>query len=200
MSRIIAARALSIIGHPAVLVPAAVTLSALGQDASTGTILVALLAVLSVSTSLVIYSFAQVRAGRWSHVDASIPDERSQLNPLLALMLVAVASALLATTQDTQVVAGLVMAAVMVMAAHLLRTWFKASLHVSFAVFSVFLVWPSTVTAAVVLALAGAISWSRLVLHRHTVLEVVAGTALGVAAGAGFRLAITSMAGVLGDG
>jgi len=196
MSTTIVARALSIIGHPAVLVPGAVVLAASNQGAPAGTMLAALLVALSVSIGVVIYSFAQVKSGRWSHVDASIPDERSQLNPLLALTLFAVGFASFATNQDTQIVAGLVMAAALVLVAHLLRASFKASLHVGFAVFSALLVWPNVLVTALVLVFAGAISWSRLVLHRHTVLDICAGAVLGAAAGAGFRLAAITVAGV----
>ncbi|MGY0612179.1 phosphoesterase [Luteimonas sp. A501] len=185
-SRIILARAVSIVGHPAIIVPAIITLAAARGDSAPATVWVAMLAALAIAAGVLAYSFAQVRSGKWTHIDASVPSERSQLNPLLALMLMVVAVALLATGQDAQVFLGFAMAAAMVMAGHVLRAHAKASLHVGFIVFSAFLAWPLAWVAATLLVLAAIVSWSRLALHRHTVRDVVAGVALGAAAGTGF--------------
>jgi membrane-associated phospholipid phosphatase len=64
----------------------------------------------------------------------------------------------------------------------------KVSLHSAFAAFATTLLWPlvpALVAGAVVTA---AVVWSRLVLRRHVVTDVVVGLALGVAAGAAFHL------------
>ncbi|MEN1940749.1 phosphoesterase [Luteimonas sp. MJ174] len=187
-SRTIVARAVSIAGHPAIVVPATITLAAARRDATPAAVGVILFAALAVAVGALVYSFAQVRSGKWAHIDASVPSERSQLNPLLAIALMIAAMALLAAGQDAQVSTGFAMAAAMVGACHLLRAWFKASLHVGFIVFSAFLAWPLAWVAGALLALAAIVSWSRLALHRHTVRDVVAGAALGAAAGTGFLI------------
>lgn len=187
MSRITVARALSIAGHPAVLVPCAVVVSAAAQGAGRGTILAALLAVASVAAGVVLYSRAQVKSGRWTHMDASDPSERRQLNPRLALLLCATAAVLLAAGQDIRIAAGLALGGAMVAAAHLLRSWLKASLHAAFAVYCAFLVWPGVAAAFAIMLLAAGVAWSRLVLERHTRAEVVAGALLGMGAGIAFR-------------
>ena len=184
-SRGTVARAVSIAGHPAIVVPATITLAAARRDATPPAVGVILFAALAVAVSALVYSFAQVRSGTWAHIDASVPSERNQLNPLLAIALMIAAMALLAAGQDAQVSTGFAMAAAMVGACHLLRAWFKASLHVGFIVFSAFLAWPLAWVAGALLALAAIVSWSRLALHRHTVRDVVAGAVLGAAAGAG---------------
>ncbi len=192
MPHVMAAKALSIIGHPSVLVPAAVLIAATQKDAPDSTVLVALLAAVAVAVIVMAYSFAQVKSGRWAHVDASIPHERRQLNPVLIVLLLAAAGACIATGQDRQIVLGLVMSAALVLLCHLLRASLKASLHVGFAVFAVFLVWPSLVAVGAMLFLAAAVSWSRLVLQRHSRREVIAGALLGAIAGAGYLFAIAS--------
>ncbi len=198
MPNVIAAKALSIIGHPAVLVPAAVVITATQKDASAGTFFVALLAAVAVAAIVMAYSFVQVESGRWSHVDASNPHERSQLNPVLIIFLLVAAVACIATSQDQQIVLGLVMSAALVLFTHSLRAWLKASLHVGFSVFAASLVWPNPVAVGAMLALAATISWSRLILQRHIRSEVLAGALLGAIAGAGYLFAEARAVEVMG--
>lgn len=197
MPNVMAAKALSIIGHPAVLVPAAVVITAILKDAPASTVFAAIMAAVAVAVIVMTYSFVQVRSGRWSHVDASIPHERSQLNPVLVIFLLAAAGACIATSQDRQIVLGLLLSAVLVLFAHLLRAWLKTSLHVGFAVFAAFLLWPSTVSVGAMLVLAAAISWSRLALQRHSRREVLVGALLGAVAGAGYLLAVATAAEII---
>jgi membrane-associated phospholipid phosphatase len=64
----------------------------------------------------------------------------------------------------------------------------KSSLHVAFAAFCASsLALPAAATIACGLAVI-AIGWSRLVLKRHTPIEVGLGAIIGTAAGVGMRL------------
>ena len=134
-----------------------------------------------------LYSGAQVRAGRWQHVDASVPHERRQLNHLLALLLFGVAGALWWGGQPGPVALGVALGGAVVVLASLLRHWLKLSLHAAFAVFAAALLWPSGLAVLGVLALAGGVAWSRLVLRRHTLCEVVVGLLAGGVAGVMFQ-------------
>ena len=189
-SRTLVAGALSMIGHPALLTPLAVALGIVGADAPPKLLQAALTTALLVAVIVGLYSLWQVRAGRWAHVDASRPRERSQLNLFLALLLFGAAGLLWALGQPPAVASGAGVMALLVLAAHLLRRWLKVSLHAAFAVFAASLVWPSIVGVVLILALAAGVAWSRLVLRRHTLPEVLLGLFLGAAFGAGFRLAI----------
>jgi len=189
-SRTLAARALSMIGHPALLMPLAVTLGILGADAPPRLLQVALSTAVLVAVIVGLYSLWQVRAGRWAHVDASQPRERSQLNLFLALLLFGAAGLLWALGQPLAVASGAGVMALLVLAAHLLRRWLKVSLHAAFAVFAASLVWPSIVGVVLIIALAAGVAWSRLVLRRHSLPEVLLGLVLGAAFGVGFRLGI----------
>jgi hypothetical protein len=139
-----------------------------------------------VALCVIAYSLLQVRAGRWSHVDASVPHERSQLNVFLVLLLFGVAGALWWFGQPRLIPLGLALGGVVVLVTQLLRRWLKVSLHASFAVYAVGLVWPAAVAVALVLLLAAAVSWSRLALRRHTGAEVTAVLLAGAAAGSAF--------------
>lgn len=136
-----------------------------------------------VAAGVLLYSFVQVWTGRWSHMDASIPQERSQLNLFLAIVLTLASVLLWWSGQPTSLVAGMTVAGALVAVAHLVRDWLKVSLHASFAVFAGSLFWPDPLAVGVALCLAAAVSWSRIVLRRHTPSEVWVGLLLGGAAG-----------------
>jgi len=190
MSLIAAARALSIVGHPALLMPVAVTAAASGPGAPPQLLRVALGTALAVAVVVGLYSLWQVRRGRWAHVDASHPAERRQLNLLLAGVLCGAAALLWALGQPSAVVAGPLLAALLVLLTHALRRWLKVSLHVAFALFAAALVWPNLPGTLAISALAVGVAWSRLVLHRHTLPEVLTGALLGVAFGAALRVGL----------
>lgn len=189
-SRTLAARALSVIGHPALLMPLAVALGIVGADAPPPLLQIALTTAVLVAVIVGLYSLWQVRAGRWAHVDASQPHERSQLNLLMALLLLGAAGLIWALGLPLAVASGAAAMALLVLAAHRLRRWLKVSLHAAFAVFAASLVWPSVVGVVLILTLTAGVAWSRLVLRRHTLPEVLLGLLLGAAFGVGFRLAI----------
>jgi hypothetical protein len=189
-SRTLAARTLSIVGHPALLMPAAVAAGAAGAGASPRLLQVALSTAVAVAVIVGMYSLWQVRAGSWAHVDASHPRERRQLNLFLAALLGGAAALLWAMGQPMPVVSGPLLAALLVLLAHLLRRWLKVSLHAAFAAFAAALVWPHLGLTPAFLALAAGVAWSRLVLRRHTLAEVLLGLLLGAAFGAAFRLLV----------
>ncbi len=184
------ARALSILGHPAVTVPTAVALGTTA-DAPPAVVRTATIATLLVVAAAMAYSAVQVGRGRWTHVDASVPAERRQLNAFLAAALGAAAIWLWSTGQP-EIGAGLAAAGVIVGVAEAARRWLKLSLHVAFAVFSATLLWPQIGMVAALVALAAAVAWSRLVLGRHTIAEVTAGGLLGGGAGVAFRVLLST--------
>jgi len=189
-SRTAAARALSILGHPALLLPAAGVFGAARNGAPPAVLRAVAAVSLAVAAAVMVYSLVQVRAGRWSHVDASVPRERNQLNLVLALLLLGAAGALWWLGEPLPLFASLAVAGALVVLAALLRHWLKVSLHAGFAVLAAAFVWPSLAGTAAVLALAAGVAWSRLVLARHTPAEIAVGMALGAAAAVAFRLAV----------
>jgi len=186
----LAARMLSIVGHPALLMPAAVTVGASRADSAPRLLPVALATAIAVALIVGLYSLWQVRAGRWLHVDASQPAERRQLNLFLAALLGGAAALLAVLGQPLPVVLGPVLAALLVLLTHLLRHWLKVSLHAAFAVFACAMVWPHPLPTLAAAMLAAGVAWSRLALRRHTGPEVLLGLLLGAGLGAAFRVLV----------
>lgn len=182
------ARALSIIGHPAILTPIAAVLSAMTASAPAKTLQVLVLVSLCLGASITAYSWIQVRSGRWLHVDASVPRERRQLHWVLLLLFWGVAAALWLAGQPQRLALGPAFCGVLIVLAALLRQWLKMSLHASFAVFAAALLWPDVGSTSFVLVLALAVGWSRLALGRHTRQEVAVGLLMGGTMGIAFNL------------
>jgi hypothetical protein len=183
-----AARALSIVGHPALVMSVAVPLAAAQRGAPAQDVWLATAAAVVVSLIVGVYSLRQVRAGRWTHVDASVPAERLRLNLLLIGLLLAAAAMLWLTARSLVLAAGLATSGAIVLAALLLRRRMKLSLHCAFGAYAAALPWPALPAVAALAALALAVGWSRLRLRRHTPAEVVAGLGVGALAGIGFNL------------
>jgi hypothetical protein len=180
------ARALSVLGHPALLMPLAASANAAKRAGSPG--LVFTVGAVSVALALVVMLFSawQVRAGRWHHVDASVPQERRHLNLLLCGLLFGGAALLLAGGVAPEVALGLGLGGVLVLLALLLQRWLKLSLHVAFAGYAAVLAWPAWGWVAAGLVLVAAVAWSRLVLGRHRPPDVWAGALAGVLVGVCF--------------
>src|SRR5512138_2998043 len=104
------ARAVSIAGHPVVVLPGAIFAGVWGV-APPNVVRQAVLPAVLVGATVMVYSAIQVRRGRWVHVDASVREERQQLNLFLAVLLVLVSGALWGIGLPRGVVAGVACAA-----------------------------------------------------------------------------------------
>lgn len=180
------ARALSVFGHPILVLPMAVLALMLAQG---DTHMAAWSAVgFGAFTALVMgYSWWQVRRGRWTHVDASATHERSALNRFLLIVLTA--GALLVAWRGGQPLfaLGLALSAAMILVAVLTSRWWKLSLHLAFVVFAACLLRElGTAWMLAALLFAVAVAWSRLALQRHTRRDLVAGVVTGAVAGLAF--------------
>jgi membrane-associated phospholipid phosphatase len=70
-------------------------------------------------------------------------------------------------------------------------SWIKVSLHAAFAAFAAALLWPLHYSYVVVASVgAAAVCWSRVMLGRHSIVEVLVGSLLGALFGACVWLAV----------
>ena len=83
------------------------------------------------------------------------------------------------------------MSGLLIVAVMLVSPWVKLSLHASFAAFAVLLLWPLKLWYVALASVAAAgICWSRVMLGRHTTVEVLGGSFLGGLFGACFWFAV----------
>lgn len=122
------------------------------------------------------------RSGRWGTVDASERKERPLLYALA--LLVAGGYWLWLGGRASSTGNGVIAVIAMLCVAGVANRWIKLSLHMAslaFAGAAMLSLWPPAGIAALfVLPLLG---WSRLRMARHTLPEVLGGTALGLLAG-----------------
>jgi membrane-associated phospholipid phosphatase len=182
------ARAISIAGHPVVLISCAGLIAASAHGASPVQMRTIGVTLAMLAVTVVAFTWFQVKAGRWAHVDASARAERSSLNWFLATLLLASAALVWFGLRNLHMSVALVLSATLIVAALLLARWVKMSLHVAFAAFATSLLWPMTWAVVAGILVTAAVAWSRLTLGRHVAADVVAGLLLGTLAGGAYAV------------
>jgi membrane-associated phospholipid phosphatase len=172
-----AATILSVVGHPFVLIPLMVAVTAGSARLAAG---IAAVTVLGMLAEIV----RRVRSGRWSDHDVSRAEERHSFYPMAIGSVGAGAVAAWLLGVNVGVVRGFVAGVCLLIVGAVLTRWTKVSLHTMFGAFCVVVV----VTAGVGLALGFAtlvagVGWSRVVLGRHTVAQVAIGALVGATGG-----------------
>ena len=188
--RIPLARAISIVGHPIVLLLLAALTAASQKGASARELRFIGGATLAFGIIALGFSWRQVRAGRWTHVDASLANERKSLNLVLGILCLSGAAAIWFATRRHPMAIALALSGALIVIALISSRWVKVSLHAMFAAFATSLLWPIVPALAAGTLITAAVVWSRLALGRHVVADVVTGLTLGVAAGAAFHLLV----------
>lgn len=182
------ARAISIVGHPMLLVPLAIVLAMRGRvsfSQGAGILAVVVAAILVVAAYLV----HGVRTGRLSHVDVSKREERGTFYRV-AMVSTAIATVALAMSGAPRAAAfGCGCAFGLLAVSSIVNRTIKASLHTAFGIVAAGTVGPgSPLVFATFLAMALLVAWSRVVLGRHTTAEVLVGALLGTLAAIALHL------------
>lgn len=182
------ARLISVVGHPVVVLPGAVVASGAARGVSASTRGTTIGVTVGIGLVVLVFSVVRVRLGHWSHVDASQPAERNQLNGFTAVLLFGAALAgFLSSGGSPDLYLWPACSGGVVLAAIFLRRRLKLSQHVAFDLFAALAVLPSMGVAAGIAALVVAVGWSRLELGRHTRAEIAVGTVVGLVLGGLFQ-------------
>ncbi|MBV9491287.1 MAG: phosphatase PAP2 family protein [Verrucomicrobia bacterium] len=172
---------ISLAGHPFLLAP--VTTLVVGWRAFGGpqTLRGVLTIVLACLAPAGIYIGRKVQTGEWSDLDVSARKDRPHLFAL-GLTLLALTSFILAATHQPLVFTrGCVGAMLLLVTAWVSNRWLKPSMHTGFVVLTAGALWRFDLPLALILALfAMVVGWSRIVLARHTVPEVLTGYLLAL--------------------
>jgi membrane-associated phospholipid phosphatase len=184
-----AARWISILGHPFILIPALVAAVTVRRLPPEQVVRVVGIVVLVSIVPMLLLIARRVRSGAWTNYDVSVREQRAGMYPA-ALAIAAASVLVLAWTRVPRpILHGMIATLVLIGIAALVNLRLKISLHTAFAVFTaVALLAVSRGLGAAGLALALATAWSRLELGRHTMQEVVGGALLGAMVGAGLVL------------
>jgi hypothetical protein len=129
MIRVAVARAVSLAGHPVVLLLVAALMAASTRGASLRQLWFIGGVLVTLGVVVLGFSWLQVRAGRWSHVDASVRSERNSLNVFLGVLCLLSAVLLWFLTRRLYMSLGLALSGALIVIALLIARWVKVSLH-----------------------------------------------------------------------
>lgn len=173
---------ISTIAHPFVMTALLVAVAATRQ--TTSAMRPVLLVTLAVIVPVAVLMVRQVRRGRWTNHDASHPSERPVLFLVSMAGLAAAIAWLLRYDPESFLLRGLFVVAGFIVVAAILTRWIKLSLHVAFAALTATALWLiGSPVGLVLIPVVPALAWARLLLARHSLPEVLAGCALGIATG-----------------
>jgi membrane-associated phospholipid phosphatase len=178
------ARFISWIGHPLVFVAASVVVvvgKQLGLHAGLP-ILIALLLSTLVPTAILLLS--GLRAGRWSDADVSVRKERQRFFPWAVPFSLAGVLVMYLIHAPAYIIRGGMVTLALFLASWIVNCFLKLSLHALFAFYCAMILFRiGAGWGTIAFFLACLVAWSRLFLHRHTPVELIAGIALGLIGG-----------------
>lgn len=174
-------------GNPLLTIPLySVVALFLKEDSGTAWT-VTLLLVGGVVAPILIKSYRGVQKGEYTNYDISDRKQRQSWYVLPTLLLSVVTMALYLSGQSRIIWLATLFALVLFVASQVVNLFIKTSLHVGFNAFLGFLALPlSKGLGLAFLLFTIPLAWSRIVLKRHTLSEVIAGAVLGVLSGWGF--------------
>ena len=178
------ARFISWIGHPLVFVAASVAVvvgTQLGLHAGLPILLALLLSTL-VPTAILLLS--GVRSGRWSDADVSVRKERQRFFPWAVPFSLVGVLVMYLINAPADIIRGGAITLALFLASWIVNCFLKLSLHALFASYCAIILFRiGAGWGAIAFVLALLVAWSRLFLHRHTPVELIAGIALGLIGG-----------------
>ena len=182
-----AARWISIAAHPFVMV--GVLVASAARRAGAQTLESVLLVSFFTIVPLTVLMVRQVRRGAWENADASNRRDRPPLYTAATAALLLLFGYLALLQPQSFMIRGAAATLAMLAACATVTIWIKVSLHMAFGTLAATaLALPGSVVGYVLLPVLPVLAWARLVLARHTPLEVAGGTFLGLAAGAAIHV------------
>ncbi len=188
------AKYISILGHPLLTIPLVVIVALFNFEEPKRALLISLLIVGGIFIPLTIKMYKGTKEGTYTNFDISEKSQRQSWY-FFALALLAIVTIVLFVTDQSRVLRlSMLFGFILLLASQLMNYFVKSSLHVSLNVFLAFSILPmSLMTAIVLFVFVILISWSRLVLGRHTMKEIVAGGLIGFTIGISLLLITSRM-------
>jgi len=161
-------------------------------DASRAMAIMATLVVL-LFLPITIWIQTRVRTGRYSDFDVSRREDRTTMYPLVLVLILFATGLLFFTRQPKMLSVGMLCVSTMIVVAYLTNQWIKISLHTVFCFFfALVAIKISVAWLAPMLIFAVLVAFSRLILKRHRVVELMAGAGLSLLTGSLLLFALGS--------
>jgi membrane-associated phospholipid phosphatase len=178
------AKCLSLGGHPLLTIPLFVIITMFATENTGKAALVILLVVGGIFVPLIAWLYIKSKNGTTTNFDVSDRKQRKSLFVFILPVLMLVTIILYYTGQSKTVCLSVFFGLVITFVSQLVNLRIKSSLHVSMTVYLAFLIMPlNYIAGIIVLLLSVLIGWSRIVLGRHTLKEVLWGGGIGLTIG-----------------
>lgn len=175
---------LSLLGHPLVLLPLTIALTLIGNVSPSRLLTIVAIFTASTVVPMLFIIRRKVAAGTWTDMDVSDHGQRGHLYTV-ALAITAVSIAVFWLLDLPRgIIAGAVISLILLLAGMAINRYSKISMHAMFGSYCVVILSASNPMFGLgAFALVAAMSWSRVVLGRHSLAQVIMGNLLGAAAG-----------------
>jgi membrane-associated phospholipid phosphatase len=183
---------ISTIGHPVLLVSVFTILVNYNEFQPQTAAKLSLAVVGFVVVPICIYILVKMRRGEYRNFDVSERKNRNSLYPVILLFQFLLLIFITAQNYSWLIKAGLLSSIFLIGSAFFINRILKVSLHTSIAFYlAVLLIQIKAEIAFVTIIFALMIGWSRVMLQRHSVPEILVGFLLGISSGVIFHLLLT---------
>jgi hypothetical protein len=180
--RIQMARWISIIGHPFTFVVLLVSTASWNLHGSHRAIRTTCIVIGAVLIPLGLFIWNRYSTGRWQTVDASAPEDRPALYTVSFALLIPLGFYFLYGERAAEMMRGFAAVAILIGVAAALNRWIKLSAHLTMATFAAVIITRLVPNFGwALIAFLPTLGWSRLILSRHSISEVIGGFLLGLA-------------------
>jgi hypothetical protein len=178
------ANIISIIGHPLLTIPIFVIMVLFKYEDLQRAFLISILILCGVFIPLTIKMYIGSRKGTYTNFDISDKGERQNWYVIVLILLFILTSILFLTNQPRGIKYNALFFFLLLFIAKMGNYFVKTSLHVSLNIFLSFLMMQINLMYGLsFLGFVFVIAWSRLILKRHTLKEIIYGGLNGLAIG-----------------
>lgn len=175
------ASVISILGHPLFTIPVFVATVMFKNENFKKAFFIAFLIIGCIFLPLILRLFVKTKNGTYTNFDVSDRIQRKTVFTFVIPFMVIVTFVLFKTQQNHDLCLSIVFATILVSISQGVNFFIKSSLHVSLNIYLSFLVMMLNLKIGIMVFLfTGLLGWSRIVLGRHTMKEVLVGGVIGL--------------------
>jgi membrane-associated phospholipid phosphatase len=175
------AKFVSFIGHPLLTIPLFVAIVMFAFEDLKKASFISFIIIGCVFVPLILWMFIKSKNGSYTNFDVSDKIQRNSLFLFIIPFLIIATIILYTTGQSIVLWISVFFGLVITLVSQIVNIYVKSSLHVSLNIYLSFLIIPINYKVGVILLIMTIlIGWSRIVLGRHTLKEVIIGAGIGL--------------------
>ncbi|MEI7503481.1 MAG: phosphatase PAP2 family protein [Paludibacter sp.] len=175
------AKFISFIGHPLLTIPLFILVVLFSSGDLKNALLISTLLIGGVFLPLILRLYNKSKDGSYTNFDVSDRIQRKSMFVFVIPLLIIVTFVLFASKQSTNICLSVLFATLLIIVSQVVNLAIKSSLHVSLNIYLSFILITFNFEFGIILLLfTFVLGWSRLVLGRHSLKEVLFGGAIGL--------------------